>query len=175
MVSLWWSFALTTIGVVGLALVYARPRSVLGPGIGLAVQGLWITYSVSTGQWWFLLSALTYGSVNMYGIHTRRTAHAAPPRDEQATDKPVFAVTLTDLTEIQYRALSDMNTLLHSLVRVDRDRAVFRGSAPGVIADIQQQMDRLRAITGTAYPFRELCSIRDRITAQATTDTEDLL
>lgn len=74
MISLWWSFALTTIGVVGLALVYRYPRSVLGPAIGLSVQALWVAYSVSTGQWWFLLSALTYGAVNIYGIRARRRA-----------------------------------------------------------------------------------------------------
>lgn len=89
MISLWWSFALTTIGVTGLVLVY-RSQSLLGPGIGLAVQALWIAYAVTTQQWWFLLSAVTYGAANVYGIAKRRRAadpellHNEPPDDAPA-------------------------------------------------------------------------------------------
>jgi hypothetical protein len=74
MVSLWWSFTLTLIGVVGLFFVYRRPASLLGPAIGLAVQTLWFTYAITTQQWWFLLSAFTYGAVNIYGLQQRRKA-----------------------------------------------------------------------------------------------------
>lgn len=77
MISLWWSFALTAIGVAGLALVYARPASIAGPGVGIAVQALWIAYAVTTAQWWFLVSALTYGAVNVYGLAKRREARRA--------------------------------------------------------------------------------------------------
>lgn len=42
MISLWWSFTLTTIGVTGLVLVY-RSQSLIGPAIGLAVQALWLS------------------------------------------------------------------------------------------------------------------------------------
>lgn len=70
--SLWWSFTLTVIGVTGLFFVYRRPRSLLGPFIGIAVQLIWIAYSVATEQWWFLLSAFTYGGVNIYGLLKRR-------------------------------------------------------------------------------------------------------
>ncbi|MCM6777734.1 hypothetical protein NDR87_30045 [Nocardia sp. CDC159] len=72
MISLWWSFTLTAIGVTGLFLVYRHPTSLLGPGIGLAVQLLWIAYAIHSRQWWFLASAAAYGSANVYGIHTRR-------------------------------------------------------------------------------------------------------
>ncbi|MFD3594381.1 hypothetical protein ACFWU5_16780 [Nocardia sp. NPDC058640] len=72
MVSLWWSFALTTIGVTGLFLVFGRPNSLIGPVIGLSVQALWTAYAVATGQWWFLLSAFTYGAANIYGLSKRR-------------------------------------------------------------------------------------------------------
>ncbi|MFD3426087.1 hypothetical protein [Nocardia fluminea] len=72
MISLWWSFTLTTIGVTGLALVYGRPSSTIGPYIGLGVQALWIAYAVATGQWWFLVSAFTYGAANLYGLAKRR-------------------------------------------------------------------------------------------------------
>ena len=77
MISLWWSFTLTTIGVAGLFLVYGRPRSLAGPCIGLAVQALWIAYAIATSQWWFLLSAFTYGAANLYGLAKRRQAAAA--------------------------------------------------------------------------------------------------
>jgi len=82
MVSLWWSFALTTIGVVGLVFVY-RSQSLVGPGIGLAVQALWIAYAVSTQQWWFLLSAFTYGAANIYGIAKRRARPVPVGGDSQ--------------------------------------------------------------------------------------------
>ncbi len=75
-ISQWWSFALTMIGVTGLVCVYRYPKSLLGPGIGLAVQALWIAYAVSTQQWWFLLSAFTYGAANLYGIRSRRKSEA---------------------------------------------------------------------------------------------------
>lgn len=71
MISLWWSFALTALGVVGLFLVY-RSQSLIGPAVGIAVQALWIAYAVATGQWWFLVSALAYAGTNAYGIVQRR-------------------------------------------------------------------------------------------------------
>lgn len=77
MVSLWWSFALTVIGVTGLVLVYARKDSITGPAISLGVQTLWIAYAVTTSQWWFLVSAFTYGAANIYGIRQRRKAATA--------------------------------------------------------------------------------------------------
>ena len=71
MISLWWSFTLTAIGVTGLFLVY-RTQSLAGPIIGLLVQLAWIAYAVSTQQWWFLVSAFAYGGTNLYGIAKRR-------------------------------------------------------------------------------------------------------
>lgn len=76
MISLWWSFALTMIGVTGLVLVYAWPKSKVGPIIGISVQLLWFAYAVSTRQWWFLLSAFTYGAANIYGLTKRRNETA---------------------------------------------------------------------------------------------------
>ncbi len=75
MISLWWSFALTAIGVTGLVLVY-RSQSLVGPIIGIAVQLVWIAYAVATRQWWFLLSAFAYAGANLYGIGKRRATHA---------------------------------------------------------------------------------------------------
>lgn len=80
MISLWWSFTLTVVGVTGLVLVY-RSQSIVGPLVSLTVQGLWIAYAISTSQWWFLVSAFAFSAANIYGITTRRkkaAAQAAP-------------------------------------------------------------------------------------------------
>lgn len=71
MISLWWSFSLTLIGVTGLVLVY-RTESLIGPFIGLSVQALWIAYAIATRQWWFLFSAFAYSGANIYGLIKRR-------------------------------------------------------------------------------------------------------
>lgn len=81
-----WSYLLTGIGVVGLALVYARPRSLVGPGIGLAVQLLWVAYAIQTGQWGFLGSAAAYGAANVYGLRSRRRAGVPSPVPDSALD-----------------------------------------------------------------------------------------
>ena len=70
--SLWWSFGLTFVGLIGLFLVYRAPQSVWGPVVGVSVQSLWIAYAVVTHQWWFILSAVGYGAVNVYGWRKRR-------------------------------------------------------------------------------------------------------
>ena len=70
--NLWWSFSLTFIGLIGLFLVYRAPLSVWGPVVGVSVQSLWIAYAVVTHQWWFILSAVGYGVVNVYGWRKRR-------------------------------------------------------------------------------------------------------
>ena len=71
MISLWWSFALMVIGVIGQVLVY-RSQSRVGPIIGLGAQGLWIAYGLVTAQWWFIASAFAYGGANIYGLLKRR-------------------------------------------------------------------------------------------------------
>ena len=76
MISLWWSFALTVVGVTGLVLVY-RSQSVVGPVVSLTVQGLWIAYAITISQWWFLVSAFAFSAANIYGIATRRKKAAA--------------------------------------------------------------------------------------------------
>lgn len=70
MISLWWSFTLTAIGVTGLVLVY-RSQSLAGPLVGLGIQALWVAYAIATRQWWFLVSAFAYGGANLYGINKR--------------------------------------------------------------------------------------------------------
>lgn len=61
---MWWSWALTAVGVSGLYLVARKDWR--GFAVGVAAQALWIAYAVLTEQWGFIVSALVYGSV--YGL-----------------------------------------------------------------------------------------------------------
>jgi CHASE2 domain-containing sensor protein len=72
MVNQWWSWILGAVGVTGLVLVYRYPKRLIGPGIGIAIQALWITYAIVTRQWGFVPLALCYAGANVYGIRTRR-------------------------------------------------------------------------------------------------------
>jgi hypothetical protein len=65
-IPVWWSVALTVIGVTGLYLVTRKLW--VGFVVGLGVQVLWIVYAVATGQWGFIGSALAYGFVNWLGL-----------------------------------------------------------------------------------------------------------
>ena len=56
-----WSWLLTTIGIIGLYLAGSKKRK--GWAIGLASQGLWVIYALSTNQLGFLASAGVYGFV----------------------------------------------------------------------------------------------------------------
>ena len=78
-----WSWVLTGTGVVSIALAGRRP--VLGWGIGLASQGLWVTYSIQSHQYGFLASAGLFTVV--YGRNwweARRTMRPSTPRVENA-------------------------------------------------------------------------------------------
>lgn len=59
----WWSWILTSIGIIGLYLV--GKHSLWGWVIGAGVQFLWLTYAIVTRQWGFLVSAFAYGSINI--------------------------------------------------------------------------------------------------------------
>jgi len=56
-----WSWLLTAVGVTGLWI--AGSQSKWGWCIGIAAQGLWISYGLATGQYGFIASALVYGSM----------------------------------------------------------------------------------------------------------------
>lgn len=66
MVSQWWSIGLTAIGLVGL--VFTMRKHIAGPIVGAGVQALWIGYALASHQPAFILSAIAYGAVNIYGI-----------------------------------------------------------------------------------------------------------
>lgn len=73
-IPVWWSIALTTLGVIGLYLTMRKQLA--GPIIGAGVQVLWIAYAIATEQWGFIASALIYGAVNVYGIQRWNTEKA---------------------------------------------------------------------------------------------------
>ncbi len=69
-----WSYVLTAVGAAGLLLAGRMQR--IGWLIGLAAQGLWISYALATEQYGFVISALIYGSVYARNYRAwRRTAH----------------------------------------------------------------------------------------------------
>lgn len=77
----WWSWLLTTVGVVGLYFAGSGKR--LGWAIGLGAQILWLAYAVHTAQWGFLVSAGAYGFVyarNWY--RWRRAQRPTPTADD---------------------------------------------------------------------------------------------
>ncbi|GGK38139.1 hypothetical protein GCM10010124_33700 [Pilimelia terevasa] len=79
-----WSWLLTAVGVTGLYL--AGRNSWTGWAVGLASQLLWLAYSVTTGQWGFLVSVFAYGAVHARNLHRtiarNRQAAAAAHKSE---------------------------------------------------------------------------------------------
>ena len=75
MISAWWSVALATVGIAGCWLTGQKDRR--GWLLGVAVQALWLTYAVATGQWGFIASALAYGFVCIRGWYRWRREAAA--------------------------------------------------------------------------------------------------
>lgn len=77
---MWWSWALTAIGVAGLFLVARKDWR--GFALGVAAQMLWVAYAVATEQWGFIVSALVYGSVYGLGLYNWQLKREAPPEVE---------------------------------------------------------------------------------------------
>ncbi|MFI7551938.1 hypothetical protein ACIBQ2_19555 [Micromonospora sediminimaris] len=77
-----WSWLLMAVGVTGLYL--AGKRSWTGWAVGLAAQGLWLAYSIATGQWGFLVSCFVYGA-----IYLRNLRAWLGPTPTTATDREV--------------------------------------------------------------------------------------
>ena len=67
MISPWWSWGLTAVGVLGLYL--AGKKIWWAWLIGLGAQFLWIAYALTTQQFGFIISAVAYGWV--YGRNAR--------------------------------------------------------------------------------------------------------
>jgi hypothetical protein len=56
-----WSFALSSVGIVGLLLAGSKRK--VGWLIGFFVQPLWIVFAIVTGQYGFILNAVIYAVV----------------------------------------------------------------------------------------------------------------
>lgn len=59
-----WPWILTVVGVIGFYLSGAKKRS--GWMIGIASQGLWLAYAITTKQWGFIPACAAYGTVYYY-------------------------------------------------------------------------------------------------------------
>lgn len=56
-----WSYTLAPFGLLGLWM--AGRRNKWGWLLGVATQGLWLAYAVSTRQWGFIPGSLAYGFI----------------------------------------------------------------------------------------------------------------
>lgn len=65
--SMWWSWALAAVGLVGMWLAGTGKR--LGWTIGVLAQLLWIAYALATRQYGFLVTALAYAFVYLRNLH----------------------------------------------------------------------------------------------------------
>lgn len=63
----WWSWVLTSVGIMGLYLM--TKKNPAGFVVGLGAQLMWIMYALSTEQYGFVVSAIAYGFVNVLGFY----------------------------------------------------------------------------------------------------------
>lgn len=56
-----WSWALASIGILGIYL--AGRKNAYGWLLGVFAQFLWVAYAIATRQWGFLATAFGYGTV----------------------------------------------------------------------------------------------------------------
>ncbi|TDC30571.1 hypothetical protein [Micromonospora sp. KC213] len=82
-----WSWLLMTVGVTGLWL--AGKRSWTGWAVGLAAQLLWLTYSIVTEQWGFLVSCFVYGAVYLRNLRAWLRPVPAPAPASDSTGQEV--------------------------------------------------------------------------------------
>lgn len=75
-----WSWVLGLPGAGVLLLVGDEKTKRLGWTCGLALQAVWYSYAITTGQWGFVVSATAFTLVNARGLvrwHHQRRAHQA--------------------------------------------------------------------------------------------------
>lgn len=65
--SMWWSWALAAVGLLGMWLAGTGKR--IGWTIGALGQLVWIAYAIATGQYGFVLTALAYAFVYLRNLH----------------------------------------------------------------------------------------------------------
>ena len=77
-----WSYALASVGILGLYLAGKGKR--LGWAVGVAAQLLWAAYATVTHQFGFYISAAAYAwvySLNWWRWHKLHKAHQEAARD----------------------------------------------------------------------------------------------
>ncbi|MFJ4287986.1 hypothetical protein ACIPY0_20285 [Paenarthrobacter nicotinovorans] len=74
---MWWSFALTAVGVLGIYI--SGKKNYWGWGIGLGAQVLWFIYAIATQQWGFIISCFAYGYVYAKNFRQWRKDAAKQP------------------------------------------------------------------------------------------------
>lgn len=75
--SWWWSWLLVTIGITGFFLT-SRGHYLVGWGLNISVQVLWIIYAIVSRQLGFIVSAFFYGTV--FFLNLRREVRRADQR-----------------------------------------------------------------------------------------------
>ena len=79
---MWWSWALSALGVTGLWLI--GKRHWWAWGIAFANECLWMVYAIVTKQYGFIFGALAYGSVHAKNaIQWRNAASPDFPHKQQ--------------------------------------------------------------------------------------------
>lgn len=77
----WWGWLLSAAGLTVLWLAGNRRR--FAWALGVAIQGLWATYAITTDQPGFLVSVAAYGTV-----YARNWWRWRPPTDNQQPPRP---------------------------------------------------------------------------------------
>jgi membrane protein implicated in regulation of membrane protease activity len=73
---MWWSYALTSVGLLGLYLVGKHYK--VGFMIAIGAQALWVIYALATNQYGFIVSAVAYAFVNYLGIRNFNNRKSEP-------------------------------------------------------------------------------------------------
>lgn len=94
--SIWWSIALTAMGLVTVYLAGQRRTSAWV--VGLANQVVWTVYAVATGQWGFLASVACYGALYLRNLLAWRRADALTPPTADAPPPPNAPASAPDRT-----------------------------------------------------------------------------
>lgn len=72
--SVWWSWALAAVGIVGMWLAgHGNPA---GWAVGLLAQALWLAYALATRQYGFVVTAVAYALVYWRNWRRHRSSSA---------------------------------------------------------------------------------------------------
>lgn len=82
----YWSYILTSVGLLGLWMAGRKYSG--GWAVGIGAQALWAAYAIATGQWGFLVSAGLYGFVYTRNFVAWRRDELA--REHRAQDERIM-------------------------------------------------------------------------------------